>query len=558
MAVASGNGGGSCPKCGTIPNPGARFCKRCGAKFQNNPSTTLLASRPRTDTGQDIDKRKTNEEISRLRAEESKYRKLVNRGKSEHLPDLAKVLGCLGTVLYDQNDLEEAISKYRECEAIRRKLVDGGMRQFLPDLGKALNNLGTALARHGELDGAIAVYRECEKIRRELVGREGGKFLPDLAYVLNGLGAALLNQDKVREAIAKYQECERIYGNLVNRGLVQYRSDLGRVHDSIAVACSRQADEEATTKPARPQVGAAPSSSGQKPLPEPVTVSPSPPTPQPVAPTTPAPPPAAGGFCPYCGRRASPGTNFCRACGKSLEPLEQASPSVSQTAGPGTPIPPIGQQGGWPVSQAPGFPAAMGASRSSVAGFLNRSEASVTIARPLTPDELQRLKNFARGGGEGLPPLLGMAFGIVAALLATILLLYPQVGSSTTYLAQMMVWSIASVIFSFTYRRSINTIKNSVKAGMVFQNVGPARSPFRKPERGVSAIGGVEFDVFADRVLKAIGASPIRDGQIGSVRYLLGKKPWLFPKNLRRAYVLELNGTPLRSITVGTVSNPIG
>jgi Tfp pilus assembly protein PilF len=66
----------------------------------------------------------------------------------------------IGTVLYDQGDLEGALQEYRKALEIQEIEAPNSL-----SVARSYNNIGTVLSAQGDLDGASKDYRKASEIQ---------------------------------------------------------------------------------------------------------------------------------------------------------------------------------------------------------------------------------------------------------------------------------------------------------------------------------------------------------------------------------------------------------
>jgi eukaryotic-like serine/threonine-protein kinase len=129
--------------------------------------------------------------------------------------DLARALGDLGNLRFDQGRLEEALAVYRRAHAIRLAELGEGH----PELGLDAANMGHVRQAQGRFDESEADYRRAIALWSATRGPDH----PSVALVLANLGAVLYEQGRHDEALAIHQ-----------RVLATRERSLGPAHPFVA------------------------------------------------------------------------------------------------------------------------------------------------------------------------------------------------------------------------------------------------------------------------------------------------------------------------------------
>ncbi|NNM05403.1 MAG: serine/threonine protein kinase [Gemmatimonadetes bacterium] len=116
-------------------------------------------------------------------------------------PDVARSVGLLGWIHYEQNRLDQAESLIRESLAVWRAIASDSA-----GLSRALNDLAGVLTTQGQLEEAEAAGREAMAIRRAIYPATHSA----IAITANNLGNILGSQGNHEEALAFVQESARV------------------------------------------------------------------------------------------------------------------------------------------------------------------------------------------------------------------------------------------------------------------------------------------------------------------------------------------------------------
>ncbi len=200
------------------------------------------------------------------------YRTLVDAGRDNYRPDLARSLHSLGIRLAEQGLHADALAPTEQAVEYYRALAEHNRHHYGPDLAAALNNLGiwlAELARHEEaltaLDEAVECYealynthpdrylrdlaqvetnrrlsqsrvpRHAESLPhleaavercRLLATRDHDRYLPDLARSLHNLGDGYAEHAKTAEATNCLAEALTYYRTLNRANPDRYQGDL--------------------------------------------------------------------------------------------------------------------------------------------------------------------------------------------------------------------------------------------------------------------------------------------------------------------------------------------
>jgi Tfp pilus assembly protein PilF len=164
-----------------------------------------------------------------------RYRLLAAGQPEAHLPDVARTLNSLGTLLWKIGDFAGAREDYAEALKIRRELARKNPDAHLPDVTMTLNNLGNLRSDIGDFAGAREDYTEALEIRRELARKNPDAHLPDLAATLNNLG--ILRQDigDLAGAREDYTEALEIQRELSRRNPDAHLPDMAMTLGNLGV-----------------------------------------------------------------------------------------------------------------------------------------------------------------------------------------------------------------------------------------------------------------------------------------------------------------------------------
>ncbi|MET8042221.1 tetratricopeptide repeat protein [Micromonospora sp. NPDC005215] len=172
------------------------------------------------------------------------YQRLAEANPVAHLPDLARSLNNLGTLLSAVGRRDEALVMAEEAVAVRRRLAEVNRAAYLPDLAMSLNNLGTFLSKVGRRDEAVALAEEAVAVRRRLVEENPAAYLPDLGASLNNLGTFLSEVGRRDEALAPAEEATGIYRRLAEANPAAYLPDLAMSLNNLGISLSEVGDRD--------------------------------------------------------------------------------------------------------------------------------------------------------------------------------------------------------------------------------------------------------------------------------------------------------------------------
>jgi hypothetical protein len=126
------------------------------------------------------------------------------------LPNLARSLSNLGSMLRDLRRHQDALAATAEAVRIGRHLVAARPDAFLHELAGTLSNLSVMLNDNGRCEDAFPPAHEAARHYRSLAAGRPDAFLPHLALSLSNMSAVLKGLSRLEDAFDAAEEAVRI------------------------------------------------------------------------------------------------------------------------------------------------------------------------------------------------------------------------------------------------------------------------------------------------------------------------------------------------------------